>query len=72
MIIEFANYIYTPHKRDQIIEAPRSKLRGIIPRKVFCLIFNSLANPGRLRWTTGNTLAIAVQRVIFPEEMDRS
>jgi len=25
------------------VENPRSKLRGIFPRKVFCLIFDSLA-----------------------------
>ncbi len=51
------------------IEAPRGKLRGIIPRKVFCLIFDSLANPAAplsgisasLRQATGNALAVAVR-----------
>ncbi len=31
--------------REYRIEPPRSKLRGILPRKEFCLIFDTLANP---------------------------
>ena len=72
MKIEFVNYIYTPTGGIELLKFPVRKYRrttGNHHRRVFCLIFNSLANPGRLRWTTWNALVIAVQWVIFSEEI---
>jgi predicted RNA-binding protein YlqC (UPF0109 family) len=46
-------------RKGPMIEAPRSKLRGIFGRKDFLSVFDSLAHPAA---AAENALAVSVQR----------